>query len=56
MNSNISINSVKMRRKDRVEELEGGKPTASAVTYLEGLGGASVMVGLIYIRIPEGNH
>ena len=45
-----------MRRKDRVEELEGGKPAASAVTYLEGLGGVSMMVGLIHIRMPEGNH
>lgn len=56
MNSNISIKSVKMRRKDRVKEHEGGKPAVRAVMDLGGLGGASMMVGLIYIRILEGNH
>lgn len=56
INSNISIKSVKMKRKDRVEELEGGNPAASAVMYLEGLRGTSMMVGLIDVRMPEGNH
>lgn len=56
MNNNISVKPEQMRRKDRVEEHEGGKPAASAASYLEGLGGASVMVGLIHIRIPDGSR
>lgn len=56
INSNISVKPEQMRRKDRVEEHEGGKPAASAASYLEGLGGASMMVGLIHFRIPDGSH
>lgn len=56
MNSNVSVKPEQMRRKDRVEEHEGGKPAASAASYLEGLGGASVMVGLIHIRIADGSR
>lgn len=55
-NSNISVKPEQMRRKDRVEEHEAGKPAGRAASYLEGLGGASVMVGLIHIRIPDGSR